>query len=59
MFSFIVISAIFWIFTAAWFLVVQKPVFALYNRRLSAGQLTAATVTTLTGFSNTTSSRSF
>lgn len=44
MFSFIVISAIFWIFTAAWFLVVQKPVFALYNRRLSAGQLTAASL---------------
>lgn len=43
-FSFTIISAIFWIFTAAWFVVVQKPIFAIYNRKQSSAPLTPASL---------------
>lgn len=33
MFSFIIISAIYWLFCVAWFSAVQKPMFGLFNRK--------------------------
>ena len=41
MFSFIFISAAYWLFCLAWFAIVQKPLFGLYNRRSSAEPVTA------------------
>lgn len=44
MFSFIVISAVYWVFMLAWFALVQKPMFGIYNHRLSARHITARDV---------------
>lgn len=45
MFSFIVISAAYWLYCIAWFTIVQKPLFALYNRHSSTAPVTAADTT--------------
>lgn len=44
MFSFIIIAAVYWFFCAAWFSLVQKPIFGIYNRRESQTPLTDSDV---------------
>ncbi len=39
MFSFIIPALIYWVFSALWFVVIQKPLFGWYNRRSSSGPL--------------------
>lgn len=45
MFSFIVISAFYWVFMLAWFLLVQKPMFGIFNRGLSSQRIVFGDVT--------------
>ena len=40
MFSFLISAALYWLFCIAWFAIIQKPLFGLYNRRESSSPLT-------------------
>lgn len=40
MLSFILLTAIYWIYCMVWFMAIQKPVFALFNRRLTSRPVT-------------------
>lgn len=45
MFSFVLVALIYWLFSATWFVVVQKPLFGIYNRRCSSAPIRRRDIT--------------